>query len=116
MRRSSSAALLYRGSGAAERLLHAAAQEHWPIPVELRSAMAQLTSVWAMLRASVERVSTVDSEPPERLRPVLGLLTRIGNVVRTLREQAKELGLAQWRTALEESLQDLSTVHGAAPG
>jgi hypothetical protein len=57
----------------------------------------------------VERVGDVDSEPLERLQPVLGLLTRVGDVIQTLRQRAEELGLAQWGRTLEESLQDLST-------
>ncbi len=102
--------LLDRGSKAAERLIASAEEERSPIPGEVRSALAQLASAWASLRASVERVGDDDSVPPRSLEPVLGLLTRVGDVVRRLAERANELGLAQWHTALEESLQDLATV------
>jgi hypothetical protein len=100
--------LLDRGAKAAERLRQAGDEKDSVIPVEVRSAMAQLTSVWATVRASVERVDKMDSAP-ERLQPVLGLLIRVGDVLRTLRERAEELGLARWEKTIEESMQDLST-------
>jgi hypothetical protein len=43
-------------------------------------------------------------EPPERLQPVLGLLIRVGDVLRTLRERAEEPGLAQWERTIEDLL------------
>ena len=100
--------LLDRGSKAVERLLQAVVEKDSAIPVEARSAMTQLGSIWTTLRASLEHPDATDSDPPERLRPVLGLLTRVRDVIQKLRERTEELGLAQWEATLGESLRDLS--------
>jgi hypothetical protein len=42
--------LLNRGSQAADQLRRAAEEKDSPIPVDVRSALARLTSAWATLR------------------------------------------------------------------
>ena len=40
---------------------------------------------------------------------MVGLLTRVSDVIHTLRKRVEALGLLQWEKTLEESLLDLST-------
>jgi ClpX C4-type zinc finger len=105
---------LDRGSTAAERLLNFVEQLGLTLPVEVRMAMANLTSAWMTLRAAVHDDDAGKAsrggevEVPAWVQPILDRLASSQKVLQALVGRLADLGLEQWRHSLERSVGELS--------